>query len=42
MAKKSDEKIIKNRELGSLEGIPIGMKDLFVPKILELQQVQKF
>ena len=32
MAKKSDEKIIKNRELGSLEGIPIGMKDLFCTK----------
>ena len=29
MAKKSDEKIIKKRELGSLEGIPIGMKDIF-------------
>ena len=32
MAKKSDEKIIKNKELGSLEGIPIGMKDLFCTK----------
>ena len=25
MAKKSDEKIMKNKELGPLEGIPIGM-----------------
>jgi len=29
MAKKSDEKISKKQELGLLEGLPIGMKDLF-------------
>ena len=29
MAKKSDEKISKKQDLGLLEGLPIGMKDLF-------------
>ena len=29
MAKESDEKIQKGSDLGILEGIPIGMKDLF-------------
>ena len=28
MAKRSDEKITKNQELGLLEGVPIGMKEL--------------
>ncbi len=32
MAKESDAKIIKNKDLGLLEGIPIGMKDLFCTK----------
>ena len=31
MAKKSDEKISGGLDIGILEGIPIGMKDLFVP-----------
>ena len=32
MAKISDEKIMKNQNLGNLEGIPLGMKDLFCTK----------
>ena len=29
MAERSDEKIAKGQNIGNLEGIPIGMKDLF-------------
>ena len=32
MAKESDKKISRNEEIGILEGIPIGMKDLFCTK----------
>ena len=32
MAKESDKKISRNREIRDLEGIPIGMKDLFCTK----------
>ena len=32
MAKESDKKISRNEEIGTLEGIPIGMKDLFCTK----------
>ena len=31
-AKESDKKISRNKEIGILEGIPIGMKDLFCTK----------
>ena len=32
MAKESDKKISRNQEIRDLEGIPIGMKDLFCTK----------
>ena len=42
MAKISDEKIMKNQNLGNLEGIPLGMKDLFCTKNIKTTAGSKF